>query len=422
MTSTRSDTESSAIHGSQGTSSWRRLVGPGLVMAATGVGAGDLITSLNSGASIGLTLAWAVVVGAFIKFIVTEAIGRWYLATGVTPLNGFRSIGRWYIAFFAVFAVLVGFFYGGAIASASGLIVNAMFPATPVWVAGIVIQVIGTLLVWIGRYGFFEKIMSVFVGLMFVSTVGAAIAARPSVDTLVAGFTPSFGGSTGVFYVLGIIGGVGGSISLLSYSRWAAQHGWSGTSRMRAMRVDLVIGYGMTFVFMVAMMVVGAAFTAGLDGIQGVDGLGAITNPFEDQFGTVAKWLLLVGMFSAVFSSLIGGYNALCNVFTDIVHVARGEETEIRDPEKSKPFRLYLIWMAGPSLALLAFKAPVVVVLIYAALGALFMPALIAGLLYLMNSRGMPRAHRNRWFTNVAFAGGLAVYAALGVHELMGLR
>jgi Mg2+ and Co2+ transporter CorA len=49
------------------------------------------------------------------------------------------------------------------------------------------------------------------------------------------------------------------------------------------------------------------------------------------------------------------------------------------------------------------------------------MPTLIAGLLYLMNSRGMPRQHRNKWFTNVAFAGGLAVYAALGVHELVGL-
>jgi hypothetical protein len=49
------------------------------------------------------------------------------------------------------------------------------------------------------------------------------------------------------------------------------------------------------------------------------------------------------------------------------------------------------------------------------------MPAFIAGLLHLMNSRGLPRAQRNRWFTNVAFVGGLAVYAALGVHELINL-
>ncbi|MEU8353110.1 Nramp family divalent metal transporter, partial [Streptomyces sp. NPDC048845] len=378
MTHTSSSAGPSAVSDPGSRSSWRHVVGPGLVMAAAGVGAGDLITSLNSGASFGMTLAWAVVIGAFVKFLVTEAIGRWYLATGVTPLNGLRSIGRWYIGFFAVFAILVGFFYGGAIASASGLIVNAMFPAAPVWVAAIVVQVVGTLLVWAGRYGTFEKIMSVFVGLMFVSTVGAAIVARPSLDTLAAGFTPSFGGSAGVFFVLGIIGGVGGSISLLSYSRWAAQHGWSGTGRMRSMRLDLIIGYLMTCVFMVAMMVVGATFTAGIDGIQGVDGLRAITEPFEARYGTAAMWLLLIGMFSAVFSSLIGGYNALANVFTDILHVTRGVETEIGEPEKSRPFRLYLLWMAGPPLALLAFDAPVVTVLVYAALGALFMPALIA--------------------------------------------
>ncbi|THA24516.1 divalent metal cation transporter [Streptomyces sp. RKND-216] len=421
MTQANSRAESTAVRSSRKPSLWRRIVGPGLVMAATGVGAGDLITSLNAGASFGLTLAWAVLLGALIKFIVTESIGRWYLATGVTPLRGLLRIGRWYIGFFGVFAIFLGFFYGGAIASAGGLIVNAMAPGLPVWVAAVCFQLIGTLLVWVGRYGFFQRIMGVFVGLMFVSTVGAALAARPSLGTLLDGFTPSFGGSAGAFYVLGIIGGVGGSISLLSYSRWAAQHGWSGTSRMRAMRVDLVIGYAMTFVFMVAMMVVGAAFTAGLDGIRGVDGLRALSEPFAEEFGAVAMWLLLIGMFSAVFSSLIGGYNALCNVFTDIVHVLREQDTEIGDPEKTRPFRLYLLWMAVPSLGLLAFDAPVVIVLVYAALGAVFMPTLIAGLLYLMNSRGMPGAHRNRWFTNVAFAGGLAVYGALGVHELMGL-
>lgn len=421
MTSNNPTSQAEALRRSGGTSPWRRVIGPGLVLAASGVGAGDLITSLNSGSSFGLTVAWAVLVGAFIKFIVTEAIGRWYLATGVTPLDGFRSIGRWYMWFFFVFAIFIGFFYGGAIASASGLIVNAMAPAVPAWGAAVAVQLVGTVFVWLGRYGFFEKIMAVFVGLMFVSIVGAAIAARPSFGTLLAGLTPSFGGTAGAFYVLGILGGVGGSISLLTYSRWASQHGWSGTARIRSMRLDLIIGYVMTAVFMVSMMVVGAAFTAGADGIQGVDGLTAIVEPFEAQFGGVAKWLLMIGMFSAVFSSLIGGYNALSNVFTDILNVTRSKSTKTTAPEKSAPFRIYLLWMAIPPLLLLPFGKPVVVVLAYAALGALFMPALIAGLLYLMNSKAMPRAHRNKWFTNLGFVGALAIYAALGINELIGL-
>lgn len=402
---------------------WRRIAtiaGPGLVLAAAGVGAGDLVSSLNAGASFGLTLVWAVVVGVVIKFVVTESIGRWHLATGVTPIQGFNSLGKWLTVFFVIYAIILGFFYGAAISSAIGLTINAMFTSIPVWVAAIGAQVVGVVLVWIGRYRFFESIMALFVGLMFVSIVGAAVLSRPSIDVLLAGFQPTIP-TNGAFYVLGLIGGVGMSIGLLSYGRWMKQRGWSGPEWIRAMRLDLIIGYVMTFIFMVAMMVVGAAFVQSAEGIQGVEGFTALADPFGEQYGPVAKWFLLIGMFSAVFSSLVGGYNALANVFTDIVHVLRNVPTEEQRTERLPVFRGYLLWMGIPPLALLFLQEPVLVVLVYAALGALFMPVLIAGLLVLMNSKRIGPAHRNRWWTNVVAVLCLGVYVVLGVNELMNL-
>ena len=41
-----------------------RLIGPGLVVAATGVGAGDMVSSLTAGTEYGTVLVWAVVLGA----------------------------------------------------------------------------------------------------------------------------------------------------------------------------------------------------------------------------------------------------------------------------------------------------------------------------------------------------------------------
>ena len=92
--------------------SWLRFVGPGLIIAATGVGAGDMVSSLNAGTEYGMIFLWAILVGAFIKFYLTEGIGRWYMATGQTILRGWRSLGRFVSGFFVVYLLILTFVFG----------------------------------------------------------------------------------------------------------------------------------------------------------------------------------------------------------------------------------------------------------------------------------------------------------------------
>src|SRR4051794_30896022 len=63
-------------------------LGPGIVVAATGVGAGDIASASFAGSFLGYTILWAAVLGAFIKFVVNEGLTRWQLATGQTLLEG----------------------------------------------------------------------------------------------------------------------------------------------------------------------------------------------------------------------------------------------------------------------------------------------------------------------------------------------
>ena len=63
-------------------------IGPGLLLAATGIGVGDMVSSTIAGAEYGLTLVWALVFGVIIKFAITEGAARWQLATGVTLIEG----------------------------------------------------------------------------------------------------------------------------------------------------------------------------------------------------------------------------------------------------------------------------------------------------------------------------------------------
>ena len=53
------------------------VIGPGLLVAATGVGAGDLATAAFTGNQLGVAILWVVVLGAFLKFVLNEGLARW---------------------------------------------------------------------------------------------------------------------------------------------------------------------------------------------------------------------------------------------------------------------------------------------------------------------------------------------------------
>jgi Mn2+/Fe2+ NRAMP family transporter len=74
-------------------SSWK-YIGPGIVVAATGVGAGDLVATLIAGSNFGYTLLWAAVIGCVVKISLAEAAGRWHLSTGRTLIDGWESVSN----------------------------------------------------------------------------------------------------------------------------------------------------------------------------------------------------------------------------------------------------------------------------------------------------------------------------------------
>lgn len=59
------------------TFSWLRSIGPGLLVAAAGVGAGDMIVGLKAGHAFGLGLVWVVLLTGLIKYALTEGLARW---------------------------------------------------------------------------------------------------------------------------------------------------------------------------------------------------------------------------------------------------------------------------------------------------------------------------------------------------------
>jgi Mn2+/Fe2+ NRAMP family transporter len=405
------------------------IIGPGLVVAATGVGAGDLVATLVAGSQYGYALLWAAVVGTIVKIALAEGVGRWTLASGRTMFDGWSSLpggaGRlnWATAYFAVYVVIWGFVYGAAAMTASALPLAALFPAIDLKVYGMASGVAGLLLVWFGGYGLFEKVMTALVGLMFVTVVSLAVIVSPDIPALLTGLWPTFPEGS-AFYTLGLIGGVGGTITMAAYGYWLRAKGWRGVAWIPVMRLDNRVAYAMTGLFVVAMLIVGAELlhAAGVALSSGDRGLLDLGQVLEDRFGRPISILFLVGFWAASFSSLIGVWQGVSLMFGDFWAHMRGRPEDDGVAHDGGPaFKVFALWLTFPPMALLFMDRPFALIVAYGVLGSLFMPFLAGTLIWLLNSARMPAEHRNGWVSNGLLTAAAVLFAVLAGRELINL-
>ena len=152
------------------------VIGPGLLVAATGVGAGDLATAAFTGNQLGTAVLWAVLVGAFIKFVLNEGLARWQLATGQTVLEGaVLRLGRPVQFVFGAYFLLWSYFVGSALISACGVAGHAMFPVFQDAVRDkVVFGIAHSLLGLLGGFRQVQKAYAVF-GALFMPLLAAAL-------------------------------------------------------------------------------------------------------------------------------------------------------------------------------------------------------------------------------------------------------
>jgi Mn2+/Fe2+ NRAMP family transporter len=406
--------------GRQGQTLSRRLpilavIGPGILVAATGVGAGDVLTASLAGSRHGLTLLWAAWLGALLKWFLTEGIGRWQMATGTTVLEGWAErLGQWIRWVFLGYLLIWTFFVGGALVNACGVAGTAILPLTDnlrtskiAW--GVIHSLVGLALVRIGGFKLFERLMSLCIGVMFVAAVATAILIGPDWTEVSRGLLVPRIPEGGLGYLLGVLGGVGGTVTMLSYGYWIREKGRSGAEGVRTCRFDLTVGYTLTALFGIAMVIIGSRVRLE----QGPTIALELAGQLEAVMGPAGKWIFLAGFWGAVFSSLLGVWQSAPYFFADFLMLNRGRggrRLDEIDFAGTAPYRIYLVLIALVPLPLLWLSVERAQ-LIYAVLGSLFMP-LLALTLLMMNSRAewVGARLRNGWLTNLVLAATLAFF------------
>lgn len=401
---------------------WKNL-GPGLIVAATGLGAGDIVAAAVAGAQYGTTLVWVALAGGFLKFCLNEGIGRWQLVTGKTLLEGwFAHLPKFVTAYFFLYLILWSFMVAAAMMAATGLGAYALWPVLSPQEWGALHALVTLAVVWSGRWALFEGLMKFCIALMFVAVLACAALVLPDAPGLLAEmFRPSIPEGN-VTTIVSVMGGVGGSVTIMSYGYWMREAGWKGTGMLKTMRWDLGVSYLLTALFAASVIVLGAGVRPEV--IQGNGMAVAFAEQLVPYTGETGKWLFLLGFWGAVWSSMLGVWHGVPYLFANVVGIyrKRGQTTfpitasasdQSGDREsglspfaggagdgpsppltRTPEYRGFLLFMAVVPMLLLVFRAPVQVVRLYTITGAMFMPLLAILLLYLNRPRWLG-AHAN---------------------------
>jgi len=347
-----------------------------------------------AGADFGVVLAWVVAVGAVLKLGLNEGLARWQLATGTTLLEGWcRSLPWPFHVYLVGYLAVWSFVVAGGLMSACGVAAHALVPAVSIRVWGLLHSAAAAVLVLLGGYGAFERVMKVLVAVMVATLLASVALVGIPAGALRGLLLPSLpSGSAAV--TLGLMGGVGGSVTLLSYGYWIRERGWSGPDRLATVRLDLAVGYGLTAAFGIAMMLLAAAVLAGAGGMPpGSAGLvacgeaigSAAAARFGEGAGTAAGLVFLGGVWAAVLTSTLGVWQGVPYLLADYLQAARREYGPV--DVRGRAYRGFVLRLAVPPAALLFLDRPVWVIRLYTLTGGLFMPVLAATLLWMTTRR-----------------------------------
>ncbi|WP_421879002.1 Nramp family divalent metal transporter [Marinoscillum sp.] len=378
------------------------IIGPGLLVAATGVGAGDLATSALAGSVIGFTAISAIVLGGIIKFTLNEGLANWQLLSNETILetamNRTNRVVRW---LFLIYLMVWSFTVAVALMSATGASFYAIFPlADPKMgkvIYGAGFSLIGFILVLVGGFSFFQKLMTGAVALMLLSVFYAAFSLDHSV-----GFSPThlIPDTDDWSWYLAVMGGVGGTVTILCYGYWIREAGRTSKDRIQT-RVDLMTSYGITVLLGIAMVVIGSNVQV-KGGGAGL--LVSLSEVLDSQSGVLVGWFFRIGAFAAIFSSLLGVWQSVPYLFLDVMKGVMPNQVAAK-----KWYRIYLgciafIPLVGLPLGFATMQKT------YAITGALFVPMLAGVLLYLSMS---DHRFKSGWGYKLLLVGILVLFLVL---------
>jgi Mn2+/Fe2+ NRAMP family transporter len=389
-----------------------RRIGPGMVLAASIVGSGELIATTTLGAQVGFAALWIILVSCAIKPVVQGELGRYTVATGHTGLEGFNHVPgprlgvSWLVWAWALTVTLtllqVGGMYGG-VAQVLHLAVPAI--SVDAWVALCLIVTVAVLLG--GGYNRIEKLALVKVGLFSMLTIfAAAVLMRRSgavgSSDLADGLSfelPAAGLATAIA-VFGITGV--GATELVMYPYWCIEKGyaryvgprdesraWVARARgwIRVMHVDIACSLVIYSLATIAFYLLGAGILYRMGTVPAArDTVQVLSQIYTQTLGDWALWVFYAGAVVTLYGTIFASTAAHSRLFADMVRLTGAYA---RDDGRSRlRWRSrFVVLLAGvPAVLYWFFESPVQMVVAGGVAQALLLPLIGIAAVYLRHT------------------------------------
>jgi manganese transport protein len=390
-----------------------RRIGPGMVLAASIVGSGELIATTTLGAQVGFTALWIILVSCAIKPVVQAELGRYTIATGHTGLEGFDHVPgprlgvNWVVWTWGTMVTLtllqVGGMYGGV-----SQVLHLLVPAIPVaaWVAVCMAVTIALLLG--GGYERIERLAFVKVGLFTLLTVcAAAVLLRRTGAVSLADLTggisfqlPAAGLATAIA-VFGITGV--GATELVMYPYWCVEKGyarfvgprddspqWIARAQgwIRVMHLDILWSLVIYTLATVAFYLLGAGVLHRAGTVPpDRDMIRVLSQIYTNTLGEWALWLFYAGAVITLYGTIFASTAAHARLFADAVRIGGGFAREDAVSRRAWRNRFVIALTIVPAMFYWFLESPVQMVVMGGVAQALMLPIIGLSTIYLRHRR-----------------------------------
>ncbi|KMQ49938.1 Manganese transport protein MntH [Chitinispirillum alkaliphilum] len=319
--------------------------GPGLLWMVSSVGSGSVLFTPRVGGRYGYSLAWVVFVVIFFQWVWIREIGRFTVVTGRTILDGYSTIPGprgWAVWFIIIPQFFAAVFTVSGIASLIGSALMIALPGAH-WFYGTAMIIVSIILVLLGKYKGVEKIASLLAAVLVLVTVVTAVVVFPSSAEPVAGLIPNIPPDFDFYFLLPWIGFMlAGAAGILWYSYWVAEKGYggkvTGESATQKNQTDIsseeirrrlriwnhIMSTSSAIAVIAAGIVTLAFLVLGTElllprGIipEGIEVARDLTTLLEAVWGRAGFWLLIVGIFIALFGTILSNQDGWGRSFAD---------------------------------------------------------------------------------------------------------
>ena len=399
--------------------------GPGIFAIGYTIGTGSVTSMIVAGSKFNMQLLWVLLISCLFSGVLMFTYGNYALITGETALFGFKKHFK-YGKIFAIL-IIVGITFGqwNSLMGILGISANIIFEILAmnfegliaykyetVLITAIVIIITFYLLMLVGKYTFFEKILVIFVSLMGLSFILSLCFVQPLSVDVVKGLIPTIPDvAGGKMLVAAFVGTTMASATFLSRPLFVKGKGWT-IKNLDQQKKDSITAAILIFIISGVIMAVaaGALYYQGKEVTQVLD----MANTLEPVAGSWAVSIFFFGALSAGLSSIFP-----CLLIAPLL-IADYQSGEL--DTNSRQFRIItaiacLVALIGP-----AFGAnPIEIQILSQVFNVFVLPIVILGIILIVNNKKIMQGYETSLFVNIGLYASLLFACIISYNGILAL-